>query len=117
MHWLLVYFYVFDVSFVLALLLTPIFKRLSFQWGYVDQPNLERKIHTQAMPLLGGLAVFGAFALNILFNYLVAVPALAHSGLPFVDLEDLRIHIEGALSVWRKLLVLVVGGGLMVGLG
>jgi len=117
MHWILVYFYVFDVSFILALLLTPIFKRLSFQWGYVDQPNLERKIHTQAMPLLGGVAVFSAFALNVLFNYLVVLPAAMRIDLPFLDLEDLRVHIEGALSVWRKLVVLVVGGGLMVGLG
>jgi UDP-N-acetylmuramyl pentapeptide phosphotransferase/UDP-N-acetylglucosamine-1-phosphate transferase len=46
MHWLLVYLYVFDVSFVLALILTPGFKRISFQWKYVDEPDRERKIHT-----------------------------------------------------------------------
>ena len=39
MHWLLVYFYVFDVSFLLALIFTPAFKRLSFQWKYVDEPD------------------------------------------------------------------------------
>src|SRR2546427_446070 len=50
MHWILVYFYVFDVSFVLALILTPVFKRLSVQWGCVDQPDQERKHHTYAMP-------------------------------------------------------------------
>ena len=76
-HWILVSFYVFDVSFVLALILTPVFKRLSVQWGHVDQPDQERKIHTQAMPLLGGAAVFGAFALNIVFNYLVILPVAA----------------------------------------
>ena len=113
MHWILVYFYVFDVSFGLALLLTPVFKRLSVQLGCVDQPNLERKIHTQAMPLLGGFAVFGAFALNVSFNYLLVVVAAAHVNLP----EDLSVHIAGVLSVWRKLFVLVVGGLLMVALG
>ena len=113
MHWILVYFYVFDVSFGLALLLTPIFKRLSVQFGCVDQPNLERKIHTQAMPLLGGFAVFGAFALNILFNYLVVVFAGTHLNLP----EDLSIHIAGVLSVWPKFVVLLIGGLLMVILG
>ena len=60
-----------------ALILTPMCKRLSFRWGYVDQPDLERKIHAQAMPLLGGAAVFGAFALNIVVNYLVVMPAAA----------------------------------------
>ena len=113
MHWILVYFYVFDVSFMLALLLTPVFKQLSFRLGCVDQPNLERKIHTQAMPLLGGFAVFVAFALNVLFNYLVVVLAAAHLNLP----DDLSIHVAGVLSVWPKLVVLLVGGLLMVMLG
>ena len=113
MHWILVYFYVFDVSFGLALLLTPIFKRLSVRYGCVDQPNLERKIHTQAMPLLGGVAVFGAFALNVVSNYFLIILAAAHLDLP----EDLSIHVAGILSVWPKLLVLLGGGLLMVGLG
>ena len=112
MHWILVYFYVFDVSFALALLLTPMFKRLSFQWGFVDQPDQERKIHTQAMPLLGGVAVFGAFAANVLFNYLLILPFASH-----VNLPDLRTHVEGAFSVWPKLVVLLVGGALMVAVG
>lgn len=117
MHWFLVYFYVFDVSFVLALLLTPLLKRLSFRWGFVDQPNLERKIHTQAMPLLGGVAVFAAFALNILFNYVVVLPAVAHFNVPFGDIGELREHIPGAFAVSWKLGVLVFGGFLMVLLG
>ena len=117
MHWLLVYFYVFDVSFALALLLTPLFKRLSFQWGFVDQPDSERKIHTQAMPLLGGCAVFGAFAANVVFNYLVILPLAAKINLPFVELPDLRVHIEGAFSVWPKLVVLLLGGLMMIALG
>ena len=112
LHWILVYFYVFDVSFVLALILTPLFKRLSVQWGYVDQPNQERKIHTYAMPLLGGCAVFGAFALNVAFNYLVVLPLAARW-----DVSELSIHVPGAFSVWRKLVVLLVGGLLMVALG
>ncbi len=76
MHWLLVYFYVFDVSFVLALLLTPFFKRLSFQWNYVDQPDQERKIHSQAMPLLGGGGGLRRVRCSIvMFNYLFAPSA------------------------------------------
>ena len=117
MHWLLVYFYVFDVSFVLALLFTPAVKRLSFQWGFVDQPDAERKIHAEPMPLLGGLAVFGAFAGNVLFNYLIILPLASAINLPSIELPELRQHIEGAFSVWPKLVVLLVGGVLMVALG
>jgi len=117
MHWLLVYFYVFDVSFVLALLFTPACKRLSFQWNYVDQPDQERKIHTEAMPLLGGLAVFGAFAGNVLFNYLFILPLGSRVDLPFIDMPDVKMYLDGAFSVWPKLLVILLGGGLMVALG
>jgi len=117
MHWLLVYLYVFDVSFALALLLTPLCKRLSFQWGFIDQPDQERKIHTGGMPLLGGLAVFCAFAVNVVFNYLVVLPLASNVDLPFIDMPDVKMYLNGAFSVWPKLLVIVVGGGLMIALG
>lgn len=117
MHWLLVYLYVFDVSFVLALLLTPLFKQLSFQWGFVDQPDQERKIHTQPMPLLGGVAVFCAFAANVAFNYLIVLPLVSNMDLPFIEMPDVKMYLDGAFSVWPKLLVIVVGGSLMVALG
>jgi UDP-GlcNAc:undecaprenyl-phosphate GlcNAc-1-phosphate transferase len=117
MHWALVYLYVFDVSFVLALLLTPLFKQLSIQWGFIDQPDQERKIHTESMPLLGGAAVFCAFAVNVVFNYLVVLPFASTVNLPFIEMPDVKMYLEGAFSVWPKLLVIVVGGGLMVALG
>jgi len=112
MHWILIYFYVFDVSFALALLLTPVFQRLSFTLKFLDEPDKERKIHAEPMPLLGGFAVFGAFALNILLNYFLVLP-LASRWAP----EDLSIHVPGAFSVWSKLLVLLGGGAAMVVLG
>ena len=68
MHWLLIYLYVFDVSFALALFFTPWAGELSFQWKYVDEPDWERKIHTEVMPLLGGAAAFCAFATNVIFQ-------------------------------------------------
>jgi len=117
MHWLLVYFYVFDVSFALALILTPAFKRISFQWKYVDEPDSERKIHAGPMPLLGGLAVFCAFAVNVVFNYMFILPLASRMDLPFIDMPDVKIYLDGAFSVWPKLLVIVLGGGLMVALG
>jgi len=108
MRWILIYFYVFDVSFALALLLTPVFQRLSFTLKFLDEPDQERKIHAEPMPLLGGFAVFGAFILNILVNYFVVMPLVARWG-P----EDLG----GAFSVWAKLLVVLGGGAAMAVLG
>lgn len=43
-------------SLVLTLLLTPVIGRASVRLGLVDAPG-ERKVHTQSVPRLGGLAV------------------------------------------------------------
>lgn len=117
MHWILAYFYVFDLSFALALILTPLVRQYARRNGWVDPPNLERKIHREPMPLLGGVAVFAAFAVNVLFNYLVVLPLAARWDAPWVDFPDWRAYIEGAFRVGPKLLVLVAGGALMVALG
>lgn len=117
MHWLLAYFFIFDLSFVLALWLTPVAARMSFRWGFVDDPGLERKIHKQPMPLLGGLAVFVAFAVNVAFNYLVVMPIVFKHGLPFVNVSDLAVHREGAVLAGVKLAAILAGGLGMVVLG
>lgn len=44
----------------LGLLLTPCLRRLAFRVGALDHPDA-RKIHRQAMPLLGGVAVYLSF--------------------------------------------------------
>jgi len=112
MRWILAYFYVFDISFVLALLLTPVLRQVSHRLNFVDQPDSERKIHEGAMPLLGGVAVFGAFALNVLVNALVVLPVLNR-----FEWAEWQPYLDGAFTVLPKLLVLLVGGALMVALG
>lgn len=54
------------VAFVAAILLTPLVKRLAFRLGAVDAPNY-RKVHARIMPRLGGLAIYLAFMIGILF--------------------------------------------------
>ncbi|MEI7025682.1 glycosyltransferase family 4 protein [Paenibacillus sp. y28] len=50
----------FAAAVVLAIVLTPVVKRVAFWVGAVDAPN-HRKVHTRIMPRLGGLAIFLAF--------------------------------------------------------
>jgi UDP-GlcNAc:undecaprenyl-phosphate GlcNAc-1-phosphate transferase len=52
------------VSLALALLLTPLVKKLAIKIGAVDVPNA-RKVHTKIMPRLGGLAIYLAFMLSM----------------------------------------------------
>lgn len=48
------------LAFMLAYLLTPLMRRLAMRVGAMDYPG-GRKIHGQAMPLLGGVAVYLSF--------------------------------------------------------
>ncbi len=52
-------------TFLLCLVLVPIFKKISVRYGFVDKPNA-RKMHKKPKPVLGGAAVF----LSIIIAYL-----------------------------------------------
>jgi len=52
-------------SGLLAFLVTPLTRVLAQRWGMIDQPGL-RKAHRSPVPLLGGLAIYAAFALAFL---------------------------------------------------
>ena len=52
-------------SFVVALLITPLVKKLAFKIGATDQPNA-RKVHTGQMARMGGLAIYIAFLAGVL---------------------------------------------------
>ena len=53
------------VAFIAALALTPVAIRLAKKYHIVDIPNA-RKVHTQAMPRMGGIAIYAAFVLGTL---------------------------------------------------
>lgn len=59
----------FALSLVLALIITPFIKKLAIRLGVVDKPN-HRKVHTNIMPRLGGLAIYLAF----LIAFLIFIP-------------------------------------------
>ncbi|MGM0876443.1 MAG: glycosyltransferase family 4 protein [Bacillota bacterium] len=57
MHSYIDYSVAFILSFTVAILITPLVKKLAIKIGATDQPNT-RKIHKDIMPRLGGLAIF-----------------------------------------------------------
>ncbi|MEZ4668948.1 MAG: MraY family glycosyltransferase [Anaerolineae bacterium] len=52
-------------GFAASLGLTPVSRRIAMRLGVVDKPN-QRKIHQDHKPLMGGLAIYVAFALSLL---------------------------------------------------
>jgi UDP-GlcNAc:undecaprenyl-phosphate GlcNAc-1-phosphate transferase len=51
-------------AFVVAYLSVPLAIKLAYRVGAIDQPD-KRKVHLQAMPRIGGLAIFIAFLLTM----------------------------------------------------
>src|SRR6266487_3004448 len=45
------------ISFISALVLTPLTRNLFLRWGLVDQPSGGRKIHATPIPRIGGIAI------------------------------------------------------------
>lgn len=56
----------FVTALIASCVLTPLCRRLAPALGFVDKPNA-RKLHLAPMPLLGGLAIYVASVLAILF--------------------------------------------------
>ncbi len=56
----------FICAFVLAFASTPLVKRLAYKIGAVDVPKDKRRMHTDSVPLLGGLAICIGFTVSTL---------------------------------------------------
>ncbi len=52
-------------SLAFALILVPIFREIARRFGWVDAPANNHKRHHQSVPLLGGMAIFAAWALTL----------------------------------------------------
>ena len=59
-NWYLIFSYVLLESFIIAICLTGLMRVLALRWGIVDQPG-DRKMHSQPVPLLGGVAIYLTF--------------------------------------------------------
>lgn len=60
------YFIALIVTFIAAVILTPLVKKFAIAIGAVDQPN-DRKVHVLVMPRLGGLAIFLSVVIGVIF--------------------------------------------------
>lgn len=61
----------FLLAFITAYVITPYTIRLSKKIGALDVPKEKRKIHKDAMPRLGGLAIIAGFTVSIIYLLIV----------------------------------------------
>ncbi len=62
---MMIYLDLFLTSFFVAIMLTPLIRKLALKHNIVDHPGV-RKIHQKLIPRLGGLAIFGGFVFALL---------------------------------------------------
>ena len=86
---MLIFWYLagFILSFVFALCWTPILRQAALQLGIVDKPDGKLKKHEEAIPYLGGIAVFAA--------YLLTIGVLTD----FEDRETLGLLLSGCIAL------------------
>jgi UDP-GlcNAc:undecaprenyl-phosphate GlcNAc-1-phosphate transferase len=93
--------YLVVLAFAIALFATPLVRALALRWGVLDIPSA-RKVHDAATPLLGGAAVYCAFATTVLtgFDFSRPLKGVAVGGTLIVaigildDLFDLRPSLK-----------------------
>lgn len=92
------YMGIFVISFLVALLATPVMRRMAISHGIVDRPNEARKIHRVPIAYLGGVAVYLGILAGILFAYTTPFhgliqPHLNKLGEPVLPLVPVSILI------------------------
>ena len=52
------YIYVFYAAFLVSFIFTPIMRQVALYYEIIDQPDSIRKLHSEPVAYLGGVAVF-----------------------------------------------------------
>jgi len=113
MSWTEILILIFLLGAFLSLLITPIFIKVAIKTGFYDLPRCqEHKKHKEPTPLLGGLAIFAAWALSICLCVLIAKTNMIHG------LEgNAKASMSGILSVSKNLFFIMLSAFLAVLLG
>lgn len=83
------YLVLFIIAMCSSFALTPVVRRVSQRFGWLDVPRDERRVHQRAVPRLGGIAVFASVAITL-------------ATLPLVDnlvTQELRTNVPRLLAV------------------
>lgn len=95
----------FVVAFGVTVSVTPAVGRLALRRGWTDRPDGRRKLHVQATPSIGGVAIFSGAALGMVL-VAWAAPRLSLSGTvlhPLVFVGACVVMLTGALDDIRGL--------------
>lgn len=111
-NWYLIFSYALVESFLVAILMTALMRRVALRFNLVDSPGM-RKMHKAPVPLLGGAAIYLTFNLVILVNLAVLLRA-PQLGFPWLEENVLSFLGENTI---RPLTGIFAGGLIIFMLG
>jgi len=108
------------LTMLVSLIITPLFIKFSKRINAKDKPN-HRKVHTDPVPTLGGLAIFASFLIGLLilqpageYHLAIIIGAFVLIGLGFIDdVFDLSAKTK-FLTQLAVAVFIVFWGGLQV---
>ncbi len=109
-------FYVFLLAFTISFLMVPPLMRLAWRFNVIDLPN-HRKIHKEPTPLLGGIAIFGAFTMVLsshLFFVVFFQDMIANSA--FFS-PRLQFYARNTTFITKEVLAVILGGAVIAFVG
>ena len=114
--WNWVYIYIFCFSLILSLSFTPLVRKVAIRFSLLDRPQ-ERKLHLEAKPLLGGIAIYLAFTLTIIIN--LALVTLLEQRPQLMNLlpDVVAERLAGVAATQSRLLAILLGGTIILLLG
>jgi UDP-GlcNAc:undecaprenyl-phosphate/decaprenyl-phosphate GlcNAc-1-phosphate transferase len=104
------YIYVFYAAFIVAFIFTPVMRSIAMYYSIVDRPDRIRKLHTEPVAYLGGIAVFlgwmaGLGMSQFLYMHRVQPGLPDHVFVPFSIVASACMIV--ALGMWDDLRSLV----------
>jgi UDP-GlcNAc:undecaprenyl-phosphate GlcNAc-1-phosphate transferase len=112
------FFPVMIAGFAAVVGFTPITKRIAIHLGVLDQPS-SRKVHTTPTPLMGGLAIYGALVLALVFFsppfYMVEFGAIL-AGATWLVLVGF-VDDRNGMKPWIKMSAQTIAGLVLIAAG
>ncbi|WP_235599974.1 glycosyltransferase family 4 protein [Alkalihalobacillus trypoxylicola] len=113
------FFWGFIIALFVSVASIPIIIKVAIKFGFVDEPN-HRKVHSKAMPRIGGLAIiFGTISALLYLKpsspYLLEI-AIGAAILITIGLIDDRYPLSARVKLFGQLLsaIIVVSSGLTI---
>ena len=105
------------MAFIITAALSPLAGRFAVKMGVVDKPD-KRKVHAEAMPLMGGLAIFAGFWITVVCTQPLTkeIAALGAGGLLILvsgvwdDSRDIRPAVKILFQMAAALIAVYFGG-------